>query len=118
MRPLNKQLSVGANQRTASERTSAVASLHPRIPFCPPPKPTVSAHFAELLKPVPQPCRSYEDWHVYRHLDLCAMTPAELEGERAAVEARIAYERHSHAWLFDRLSRVRALLPTTEGAIR
>ncbi len=102
------------------ERLLFMASLHPRIPFCPPAKPPVSAQFAELLKPLPRPSRSYEDWFVHTHKDLAQMTPKQLQAEVVAVEQRIAYEApHVPMWLFARLARVRALLlVATEGATR
>lgn len=96
-----------------------MASVHVPIPYCPPPPPPVSAQFAELLKPLPRPNRSYEEWFAFTHKDLAKMTPMQLRAEAVAVEQRIAYEApHAPAWLFARLARVRALLPATEGAIR
>ncbi len=95
-----------------------MASVQVPIPFCLPPAPPSSAPFPELLRPLPSPNRTIEEWFVYKHKDLPTMSPSQLKAEAVAVEQRIAFEGRSNCWFFERLMIVRGLLVQAEGVKR
>ncbi len=92
-----------------------MASVHVPIPFCPL-KLSISAPIPELLRTLPRPFDTYEQWVAFHHLDLAEMTDAQLQMESFSVAARIAFEGRCNPWFIERLAKVRSLLK--EGAAR
>lgn len=71
----------------------------------------------DLPRPIPRPTRTIEEQIVFMHKDLPIMSIDQLQSEATAVATRIAMDApHASAWLFDRLAKVRALLPASGGA--
>lgn len=58
----------------------------------------------DRLYPMPRECRSIDDWHRARNLDLPFFDAGNLDRERFRVSARIAHDhdRHRRAWLTER----------------
>lgn len=61
----------------------------------------------DLIYPIPDPMRSYEEWQVWRHADLSDMTPAEKRFDLTRLIARLHVDPSPHHWLLERLAVLR-----------